>query len=91
MIAMTVFHPSIFHVIRKFPEHREEILHLYNNSELFRNACCDYKKCKEAIIYWNCLISEESSMRRAEYGELLDSLESEIINYLEKGGLPKEA
>ena len=91
MMAMAVFHPSIFQVIRKFPEHREEILHLYNNSELFRNTCCDYKKCKEALLYWSSLGSEESSVRRAEYGELLDSLESEITNYLAESGLPREA
>ena len=88
---MAVFHPSIFQVIRKFPEHREEILHLYNNSELFRNTCCDYKKCKEALLYWSSLGSEESSARRAEYRELLDSLESEITNYLAESGLPREA
>ena len=88
---MAVFHPSIFQVIRKFPEHREEILHLYNNSELFRNTCCDYKKCQEALLYWSSLGSEESSVRRAEYGELLHSLESEIIYYLAGNGLPREA
>ena len=88
---MAVFHPSIFQVIRKFPEHREEILYLYNNSELFRNTCCDYKKCKEALLYWSSLGSEESSERRVEYGELLLSLESEIIYYLAGNGLPREA
>jgi hypothetical protein len=91
MIAMAVFHPSIFQVIRRFPEHREEILHLYKNSELFRNTCKDYKKCKKALLYWSSLGSEESSVRRAEYEDLLQSLESEIITYLAGCGLPREA
>jgi len=91
MMTMAVFHPSIFQVIRKFPEHREEILHLYNSSELFRNTCRDYRKCKEALLYWSSQGSKVSSVRRAEYGELLHSLESEIIYYLTGNGLPREA
>ena len=79
---MAVVHPSIFQVIRRFPERREEILQLYHSSELFRTTCRDYRKCKEALLYWSSLGSEVSSARRAEYGELLHSLESEIIYYL---------
>ncbi len=91
MIAMAVFQPSIFQVIRRFPEHREEILHLYKKSDLFRNTCSDYTKCKKALLYWSSLGSEESSVRRAEYEDLLQSLESEIITYLAGSGLPREA
>ena len=88
---MAVVHPSIFQVIRRFPEHREAILHLYISSEVFRAACNDYKKCRKALIYWSSLSSDESSARRAEYGELLHSLETEIIDYLSEGTLPREA
>jgi hypothetical protein len=91
MTAMAVFHPSIFQVIGRFPEHREEILHFYKNSELFRTTCKDYKKCKKALIYWSSLKSGESSVRRVEYEDLLQSLESEIISYLAGSGLPGEA
>ena len=91
MMIMAVVHPSIFQVMRRFPEHREEILHLYHSSELFRTTCYDYKKCKKALLYWSSLSSDESSARRAEYGELLHSIETEIINYLSEGGLPREA
>jgi hypothetical protein len=88
---MAVVHPGIFQVIKRFPERREDILHVYNSSDAFRTACSDYRKCKEAFLYWSSLDSEESSVRREEYGELLHSLESEIINYLAEGGLPIEA
>jgi hypothetical protein len=91
MTAMTVFHPSIFQVIRRFPEHREEILRLHNNSELFRTICSDYKKCKKALLYWSSLNSGESSVRREEYEDLLQSLESEIIACLAGSELPREA
>lgn len=91
MMAMAVIHPSIFEVIKRFPEHRSGILDLYHKNELFRNTCQDYKKCKEALFYWSSLDSENSAMRRSEYGELLLSLENEIINDLTGGVLPKEA
>ena len=87
---MALIHPSIFKVIKRFPEHRNGILALYHKSELFRNTCQDYTKCEEALLYWSHRDSEESSVRQAEYEELLLSIENEIINFLTGGVLPRE-
>lgn len=88
---MTVIHPSLFKVIKRFPERRDEIRHLLDHSEVFRNMCEDYRQCKEAILYWSDQGSEESLVRTSEYMELLQDLETEITTCLNINQLSREA
>lgn len=80
---MPFIHPSIFQVMKRFPEQRENVLHLFNEDKTFQSICEDYKKCGEALLHWNQLDSDEAEKRRTEYRELQGSLESEILLYLE--------
>lgn len=82
MTAMAVVHSSIFRVIRRFPERREDILRLFYECEGFRNTCEDYRKCIDAIEYWDNQASEQSFARQTEYEELFRSLEAELLTYL---------
>ena len=87
---MAVVHPSVFQVMKRFPEQRGIIVRRYSGSESFRALCDDYKQCSDALQFWNCLGSNESSLRQAEYEELLQSLESEILLYMQGGRLKSE-
>jgi hypothetical protein len=84
---MSVIHPSIFQVMRRFPEQRKEIVKCFNRSDSFRVICEDYKQCSKALHFWSQVDSEESVLRQAEYEELLQSLECEILLFVRKSGL----
>lgn len=79
---MAVIHPSIFEIIQKFPEQRDHIISLYNNSHTFRSMSEDFRKCKDAYKHWSQSDSEISRQRSEEYRELLDNLGSEISQYI---------
>lgn len=79
---MTVIHPSIFHVMKRFPEQRGEIVKRFDGSEAFQVLCEDYKQCSQALQFWSHVDSAESIWIEAEYKELFRSLESEIRQYL---------
>jgi len=79
---MGVIHPSIFFVIKRFPEHKDVLKELYLISASFQSMCEDYQACIEALSHWNNMDSENAMARRNEYGELIQSLESEIMGCL---------
>ena len=79
---MGVIHPSIFLVINRFPERKDMLTELYLGSTYFQSMCEDYRACNEALTHWNNMDSDEAGARRKEYGELIQSLESEIIRCL---------
>ena len=81
---MPVIHPSIFEIIKRFPEQRENILGLYGNSYSFRTMCEDIQKCKDAYQHWSQSESIDAKKRSEEYRELLQSLELEISQYIER-------
>lgn len=79
---MAVIHPGVFLVMKRFPEKREAVVRCFNNSESFQVICEDYKQCSEALQFWSRIDSNNSLQRKAEYEELLRSLENEIFQYL---------
>jgi hypothetical protein len=79
---MPVVQPSIFEIIKKFPQQRENIIGLHNNSHTFRAMCSDLNTCRDALKYWSQQESSEANSREREYRELLENLWSEIDRYL---------
>lgn len=79
---MDVIHPSIFLVIKQFPERKDMLTELYKRNGSFKSICEDYLVCVETLTYWNNIDSDESMARKKEYGELIQSLESEILGSL---------
>ena len=79
---MPVIHPSLFMVMKRFPDRKESIKRLFKESENFRNACEDYQVCSEALGHWNQSVSEEAAAPREEYAALLRELEEEILKML---------
>jgi hypothetical protein len=58
------------------------IIALYQRNASFQSLCEDYQVCVEALTHWNNMDYDESVARRKEYGELIQSLESEIMGCL---------
>ena len=81
-MIMAVIHPSIFEIIKRFPEQRDYIIYLHNNSHTFKSMCKDFRKCREAYEHWSQSESENSRQRSEEYRELLNNLGSEIGQYI---------
>jgi hypothetical protein len=79
---MTVIRPSLFIVMKQFPDHKEVIKRLFMESENFRNICEDYRLCDEALRNWDHSTSEERTARREEYAAILRELEKEILENL---------
>jgi hypothetical protein len=79
---MTVIPPSLFIVLKRFPERKDCIKRLFRENDNFQSICEDYRNCAEAVRYWNRSESEEAPARREEYAALLRDLEEEILENL---------
>lgn len=75
---MSVIHPGLFLIMRKFPSHKDHLRRLYLRSESFQTLCDDYKKCVDAMARWLPSGPEQVPQRSDEYLELMIELESEI-------------
>jgi hypothetical protein len=82
-------HTDLFAVINRFPDREEMSKKLFAKNENFKAVCEDYRKCTEALHYWDLSDSEESSERRADYSALLQELEAEILQCLTKPNIVK--
>ncbi len=80
---MRVIQPSLFLIMKRFPDRRNALRQMYRTSESFRSLCRNYQKCSEALDYWAKSKSAEAPDRRREYSALLQELELEIIQGLE--------
>ena len=49
-VIVPVIYPSLYRVIERFPELREDVLRLFYECEGFRNTCDDYNQCNEARL-----------------------------------------
>lgn len=78
---------NIWSVIHTFPEFEAPIKFLVQTDENFRDLCIDYELCLKTVneIKHD---SERNSGRLAEYGDLKESLEKEILHLI---GKSKEA
>ena len=79
---MVVIHPCIFWVIKRFPERKDILTELYKRNVSFQSICEDYQVCVETLKLWTNVDSDEAVIRRKEYGEFIQNLESEIMRCL---------
>jgi hypothetical protein len=83
---MSIVHPSLFHIFKKYPNRRDELRGLFKTNESFKSICDDYLQCSEVLNYWNNSSENEAPIRRHEYEQILLDLESEIELFLLKTG-----
>jgi hypothetical protein len=80
---MPVIHPSLFVVMKRFPDRKDAVRQMYRTIENFRGICHNYQKCSEALRYWIESEDEHAPDREKEYSALLHELELEITKSLE--------
>ena len=81
---MTNMHERFFTVAKHFSHHRPLIQSLFCSSPVFRVTCMDHHKCGEDLQHLLESDCDQAVMRVSEYEGLLQSLDSEIIYYLNK-------
>jgi hypothetical protein len=80
---MAVIHPSLFLIMKLFPDRKNALRQMYRTSKTFQSICQNYQKCSEALNYWAESEDENASDREKEYAALLQELELEITKSLE--------
>jgi hypothetical protein len=73
-----------------FPRHASEIERAYDESGEFRSICADMLVCEKALVHWNKVNTDDGAARREEYGELLESLKQEVLDWLVIHGYLRE-
>ena len=81
---MSIIQTSVFSVVKLFPDSKDAVIRLFNESENFQSMCEDYRRCAEALQHWNESASDEGPARREEYAGLLQDLEAEILQSLDE-------
>lgn len=76
---MKVTEINPYTVIDHFPEYQQAIKHLFKDNQNFQTLCSDYRRCAKALEIWNKSDLCEAPKRREEYENLLQELESEIL------------
>ena len=80
---MAVIQPSLFLVMKHFPDRKDAVRQIYRTNKFFQGICQNYSKCSEALRYWAESEDEHAPEREKEYATLLHELELEIIKSLE--------
>jgi hypothetical protein len=70
-------------IMDRFPEERQALHRLFQESLSFQSLCNDYWECLAALQNWQQSTSEEALAWRDEYANLLLELEQEVRQYLE--------
>jgi len=70
-------------IMDRFPEERQALRRLFQESLSFQSLCNDYQECLAALQDWQHSTSEEAPAWRDEYANLLLELEQEVRQYLE--------
>ncbi len=79
---MPVIHPSLFIVMKHFPDRKDAVRQMYRTNKSFQGICQNYQKCSEALDYWDKSYRAEAPDGRREYLTLLEELEQEIAKIL---------
>jgi hypothetical protein len=66
-------------VIDRFPQFAASVSDRFGGDQSFRDMCSDYAETMEALQRWEASDSSQRESRVAEYGELAEALESEIL------------
>lgn len=70
-------------IMDRFPEERQALRRLFQESLSFQSLCNDYRECLAALQNWQQSTSDEAPAWRDEYANLLLELEQEVRQYLE--------
>ncbi|MDJ0987856.1 MAG: hypothetical protein QNJ26_20100 [Desulfobacterales bacterium] len=81
---MAVIHPSLFLVMERFPDRKDDLRQRYRTSESFQSLCQSYQKCNKALEHWSQSKHAEAPSRQREYSQLITELEQEIIQSLQE-------
>jgi len=81
---MSVIHPGLFLIMRRFPAQKNTLRRLYMSNSTFQAVCRDYQVCANALAYWRQSTEDRALERHCEYQELQQSLEQEIEEFFEK-------
>jgi hypothetical protein len=73
-----------------FPLYAGEIKHAYEESSEFRSVCADLLACDRALTHWSKVNTDDGAARREEYGELLESLKQDVLDWLASHGLLRD-
>jgi len=82
---MSVIHPGLFLIMRRFPAEKNILGRLYLNNPAFQTVCHDYRECENALDYWKHSRDERALERWCEYKELQNSLEQEMEELIWQG------
>ena len=77
-------------IASSLPRYAGEIERAYGESSEFRSICVGLFACRKALSYWEKIHTENGAARRAEYGELLETLEREVLEWLGAHGRIRE-
>jgi hypothetical protein len=69
-------------IMERFPEERQALRRLFQESLSFQSLCNDYRECLAALQHWQQSTSEDTPAWRDEYAHLLLELEQEVRQYL---------
>ena len=81
---MKVIQAGLFFVLKRFPKHKDNAKRLLKESESFQTICEDYLKCVRALDHWNQSGVDIAPSRRSEYSALIQELEEEILEKLNR-------
>ncbi len=81
---MNVIYTDLFAVIKRFPDRKELLKNLFRKSQDFQGICEDYRKCRDALVFWSQSDKKNAAAPREEYAALLRDLELEIIQKLDE-------
>ena len=73
-----------------FPRYAGEIERAHEESSDFRSVCADLLACDRALVHWSKVNTGDGRSRKEEYGELLDSLKQEVLDWLVAHGLLRD-
>jgi hypothetical protein len=73
-------------LLEKFPAAAAMIRQLFQRSPSFNSLCDDYRDCLAAWRHWRQAASEDAPALCRSYAELLQELEEEVRQYLEREG-----
>jgi hypothetical protein len=75
-------------IMERFPEEKQALRRLFQESLSFQSLCEDYQECLAELQNWQQSTSEEAPAWCDEYAHLLQELEREVWQYLEPDKTP---
>ena len=75
-------------IMNRFPEERQALHRLFQESLSFQSLCDDYQECLAELQNWQQSTAEEAPAWGDEYAHLLLELEQEVRQYLQQEQSP---